>query len=60
MSANQAVFPIAVMARVLGVSEAGFHAWRHRPPSAHSVVDTMLLKRVRTIHAGSRETYGCD
>jgi len=38
--------------------EAGFHAWRHRPPSAHSVADTMLLKRVRTIHTGSRETYG--
>ena len=30
MSANQAGFPIAAMARVLGVSEAGFHAWRHR------------------------------
>jgi hypothetical protein len=24
MSAHQAVFPVAVMARVLGVSEAGF------------------------------------
>ena len=58
MSANQAIFPIAVMARVLGVSEAGFHAWRQRPPSAHAVVDAALLKRVRTIHASSRETYG--
>src|SRR4029077_7040918 len=28
ISAHQAVFPVAVMARVLGVSEAGFHAWR--------------------------------
>ncbi len=26
MSAHQAVFPVAVMARVLGVSEAGYHA----------------------------------
>jgi putative transposase len=58
MSANQAVFPIAVMARVLGVSESGFHAWRQRPASARAVADKMLLKRVRTIHAGSRETYG--
>ena len=58
MSANQAMFPIAVMARVLGVSEAGFHAWRQRPPSAHAVADAALLKRVRTIHASSRETYG--
>jgi putative transposase len=58
MSANQAIFPIATMARVLGVSEAGYHAWRRRPPSAHAVADAMLLKRVRTVHASSRETYG--
>ena len=58
MSAHQAVFPVAVMARVLGVSEAGFHAWRSRPASAHAVADAALLKRIRMIHAGSRETYG--
>ena len=58
MSANQANFPIAVMARVLGVSEAGYYAWRQRPLSAHAVADAALLKRVRTIHASSRETYG--
>ena len=58
MSAHQASFPIATMARVLGVSEAGFYAWRQRPASAHAVADTALLKRVRTIHASSRETYG--
>jgi len=33
------VFLIATMARVLGVSKVGFDAWRHRPPSAHSVAD---------------------
>lgn len=58
MTANQASFPIAVMARVLGVSESGFHAWRKRSPCDHAVADTKLLKRVRTIHASSRETYG--
>jgi len=58
MSANQAVFPVALMARVLGVSESGFHAWRRRAPSARAVADAVLLKRVRTIHASSRETYG--
>jgi putative transposase len=58
MSAHQASFPIATMARVLGVSEAGYYAWRQRPPSAHAVADAALLKRVRTIHASSRETYG--
>ena len=58
MSANQATFPIATMARVLGVSEAGYYAWRHRSPSARAIADAALLKRVRTIHASSRETYG--
>ena len=58
MSANQACFPVAVMARVLGVSESGFHAWRQRPASAHAAADAALLKRVRTVHASSRETYG--
>jgi putative transposase len=58
MSANQAVFPIATMARVLGVSETGYHAWRDRPPSSHALADAALLKRVRTVHASSRETYG--
>ena len=58
MSANQACFPVATMARVLGVSKAGYYAWVRRPPSAHAVADAALLKRVRTVHASSRQTYG--
>ena len=58
MSANQACFPVATMARVLGVSKAGYHAWVRRPPSAHAIADEALLKRVRTVHATSRQTYG--
>jgi putative transposase len=58
MSANQAEFPIATMAHVLGVSASGYHAWRSRPPSARAVEDKMLMKTVRTVHATSRETYG--
>ncbi len=58
MSANQAVFPIAAMARVLGASEAGYHAWRRREPSARARADAALLKRIRTIHIGSGDVYG--
>lgn len=58
MSVNQAVFPIAAMARVLGVSEAGYHAWRQRAPSVRTMADAALLKQIRTAHAGSGETYG--
>ena len=58
MSANQAIFPIAAMARVLGVSTAGYYAWRSRQPCLRNIADDALLKRVRTIHAVSRGTYG--
>ena len=58
MSAHQAHFPVAVMARVLGVSESGFHAWQRRAPSTRAVADASLLKRISTIHASSRGTYG--
>jgi putative transposase len=58
MSANQARLPIATMARVLGVSKAGYYAWRHRPLSAHARADAALLERIRAAHAASRETYG--
>ena len=58
MSANQATFPIALMARVLGVSRAGYHAWLKRPSSDRAVADATLLQRIRAVHASSRETYG--
>ena len=58
MSANRACFPICVMARVLGVSKAGYYAWRHRPPSAHARADEVLLARIKTVHISSRQTYG--
>jgi putative transposase len=46
------------MARVLGVSRAGYYAWLQRPASSHAQTDAALLKRIRTVHATSRETYG--
>ncbi len=58
MSANRAEFPLARMARVLGVSKAGYPAWVKRPPSAHAQADAALLRRIRTVHAGSRQSYG--
>jgi putative transposase len=52
------MFPIAAMARVLGVSEAGYHAWRRRAPSARAVADAKLLQQIRTTYVASRDTYG--
>jgi len=56
VSANQAYFPISAMARVLGVSKAGFYAWRDRPLSGHATGDAARLRRVRTVHASSRQS----
>ena len=58
MTAHQACFPIAAMARVLGVLTAGYYAWAKRLPSARAVAKATLLKRIRTVHVGSRQTYG--
>jgi len=58
MSAHQASFPITAMARVLGVSTAGYYAWLKREPPAHAEADATLLQRIRTVHATSRATYG--
>ncbi len=58
MSANRACFPIAVMARVLGVSKAGYYAWRHCPPLVHARADEALLARIKTVYISARQTYG--
>ena len=58
MKANQAVFPIATMCQVLGVSSSGYYAWRHREPSARARSDQALTQRIRAIHERSRGTYG--
>jgi putative transposase len=58
MSAHQAEFPIAAMARVLAVSPSGYYAWRSRPALAHARADASLLRLIRTIHVASHGTYG--
>ena len=49
---------VQTAARVLGVSESGFYAWRRRQPSARSVRHQMLTEIITGIHADSRGTYG--
>lgn len=58
MTANQAVFPLQTMARVLAVSRSGFHAWSSRPASTRFRSDAILADRIAQIHRASRETYG--
>ncbi len=58
MRANQALYPIATMCRLLGVSASGYHAWLSRPPSQRALDDALLLKEIRDAHELSKGTYG--
>jgi len=58
MRANQAVYPIATMCRVLGVSSSGYYAWRERERSDRARADEELKGRIGAIHERSRGTYG--
>jgi putative transposase len=46
------------MCRVLEVSPSGYYAWQKRPASKRAQDDTVLLRRIRTIHEASRQSYG--
>ena len=46
------------MCEALGVSHAGFYAWRTRLPSARARANEQLLSRVRSSFLASDRTYG--
>ncbi len=50
--------PVSRLARVLGVSRAGYYAWQSRPPSQRAREDNALLKRIKTIHSETNGIYG--
>jgi putative transposase len=58
VKANQAIYGVATMCRVLEVSASGYYAWQQRPPSARSRADAELSSRITAIHHYSRATYG--
>jgi putative transposase len=58
VNANQAIYPVHTMCRLLEVSASGYYAWRERAPSPHSLADAQLLEQIRKIHAASKGTYG--
>jgi putative transposase len=58
VKANQAIYPVATMCRLLEISTSGYYAWADRAPSRRAVADEALLGRVREIHNRSEGTYG--
>jgi putative transposase len=49
---------VSQLARVLGVSRSGYHAWRSRRPSTRSLADAALSERIEAIHAATDGIYG--
>ncbi|MEE8111040.1 MAG: IS3 family transposase, partial [bacterium] len=58
MRVNRAMYRIATMCRVLGVSPSGYYAWRRRAPCARWCADQRFTERIEAIHERSRGTYG--
>jgi putative transposase len=58
IQAHQEVWPVTVLCNTLGVSPAGFYAWRQRPCSAQQQRRDALLVEIGTVHAEVKERYG--
>lgn len=58
IKARKAIFPVATLCRVLGVSSSGFYAWARRPESAHAQKDRRLRVVVRASFEESARRYG--
>jgi putative transposase len=58
IAAEEAHHPVALSCRALGVSRAGYYAWRGRPPAARARADAELAAVIHRLHAESRGVYG--
>ncbi len=55
---HRATWSLSVMCRALDVSRQGYHAWRHRRPSARFVRHQRLIEQMRSAYEQSSGTYG--
>jgi len=58
IDAKRAQHPVSLLCSVLGVSRAGYYAWKDRPASARAHRDGELLEAIAAIHGESKATYG--
>jgi putative transposase len=49
---------VSRLARLLGVSRAGYYAWAGRPPSKRAFADAALTRRIEQIHEATDGIYG--
>ncbi len=55
---HRRIWPAGWLCEAIGVSRAGFYAWRTRSPSARARADEQLMARVRASFLASDRTYG--
>ena len=55
---HTALFEVAIMLRVLGVSKSGFYAWLKRLTSPRVTQNAVLLEEIKSVHDASRGSYG--
>jgi putative transposase len=58
IDAKKSQHPVSLLCGVLGVSRAGFYAWKDRPASPRARRDAELLEQIGAIHDESQGTYG--
>jgi transposase InsO family protein len=55
---HRGLWPVRLLCEALGVSPAGYYAWRDRPAGAHKRRQDALLVESRAIHAEFKACYG--
>jgi putative transposase len=58
IATHRGIWPAGWLCEALGVSRAGFYAWRTRSPSARARANEQLLTKVRSSFLASDCTYG--
>jgi putative transposase len=55
---RRADYPVRIMCDVLGVSPAGYYAWRSRPESQRSTANRDLVDDIKRVHRDASGRYG--
>ena len=55
---RRADYPVTIMCDVLGVSPAGYYAWRSRPESRRSAANCELVDDIKRVHRDTSGRYG--
>src|SRR5258705_3315813 len=55
---RRADYPVTIMCDVLGVSPAGYYAWRSRPESRRSAANRVLVNDIKRVHRDTKGRYG--